>query len=106
MGLSEVAGNHSRFLFDFSPESVVFRISDDPAPRILYPFEETTHGVTTPTLLNKVATGDIPTGEIFVGGAIAEWKEIEKLGLQVCTPGVRRTLDAVKAELKARLKLE
>jgi CRISPR-associated protein Cst2 len=34
--LATVAGNHSRFLFDFSPESVVFRLTDDPAPRLLY----------------------------------------------------------------------
>jgi CRISPR-associated protein Cst2 len=30
--LAEVAGNHGRFLFDFSPESVMFRLTDDPAP--------------------------------------------------------------------------
>ena len=38
--LAEVAGNHGRFLFDFSPESVIFRLTDDPAPRILYIFEQ------------------------------------------------------------------
>lgn len=106
VGLSEVAGNHSRFLFDFSPESVVFRISDDPAPRILYPFEETAHGVTAVTLFNKVATGDIPAGELFVGGRIAELREIGELGLRLCTPGVRKALDAIKLELRERLKLE
>ena len=29
--LGTVAGNHGRFLFDFSPDAVVFRITDDPA---------------------------------------------------------------------------
>src|SRR5690606_20488835 len=29
--LGEVAGNHGRFLFDFSPESVIFRVTQDPA---------------------------------------------------------------------------
>jgi CRISPR-associated protein Cst2 len=105
-GLSEVAGNHSRFLFDFSPESVVLRISDDPAPRILYPFEETVHGVTAPALVSKVVTGDIPANELIVGGRIAGWQEIGALGVKLCAPGVRTALDAVKAELKTRLKLE
>ena len=38
--LGEVAGNHGRFLYDFSPESAVFRVTHDPAPRILYVFHE------------------------------------------------------------------
>jgi len=38
VGLSEVAGNQSRFLYDFSPESVIFRWTDDFAPRLLYGF--------------------------------------------------------------------
>jgi len=38
-GLSEVAGNQSRFLFDFSPDAVLFRLTDDFAPRLLYGFE-------------------------------------------------------------------
>jgi len=37
--LAEVAGNHGRFLFDFSPESIVFRLTDDPAPRLLYYYD-------------------------------------------------------------------
>src|SRR5438445_1633512 len=36
--LGTVAGNHGRLFFDFSPDSVVFRITDDPAPRLLYCF--------------------------------------------------------------------
>ena len=36
--LGTVAGNHGRFLFDFSPDAVVFRLTDDPAPRLLYCF--------------------------------------------------------------------
>lgn len=105
-GLSEVAGNHSRFLFDFSPESVVFRISDDPAPRILYCFEESAHGATANALVHKVEAGDIPFAEIYLGGPIAERQEMRRLGLKVCAAGVREALNAVKAELKTRMKLE
>ena len=28
-------GNHGRFLYDFSPESIILRLTPDPAPRIL-----------------------------------------------------------------------
>ena len=44
VNLGEVAGNHSRFLFDFSPESIVLRLTHDPAPRILYCFKEDDSG--------------------------------------------------------------
>ena len=36
--LGTVAGNHGRFLFDFSPDAVVIRITQDPAPRLLSAF--------------------------------------------------------------------
>src|SRR5262249_13687217 len=36
--LGTVAGNHGRFLFDFSPYGLVFRLTQDPAPRLLYCF--------------------------------------------------------------------
>ena len=35
VGLCEVAGNQSRFLYDFAPESLVFRWTDDCAPNAL-----------------------------------------------------------------------
>lgn len=37
--LRTVAGNHGRFLYDFSPDAILVRITDDPAPRMLYCFE-------------------------------------------------------------------
>jgi CRISPR-associated protein Cst2 len=105
-GLSEVAGNHGRFLFDFSPESVVFRISEDPAPRILYCFEESSPRVTANGLCRKVESGDVQPEELYLGGPIAERPEVRGLGLKVCLPGVRAVLRAVKDELKNRLGLE
>src|SRR5262249_51965806 len=44
--LGTVAGNHGRFLFDFSPDAVVLRITDDPAPRFLYCFDTVDNGKT------------------------------------------------------------
>lgn len=71
--LGEVAGNHGRFLFDFSPESIVLRLSQDPAPRILYVYESTAKGeLSMPSLLQKVEGGDILASELVIGGAIAQ----------------------------------
>lgn len=69
--LGEVAGNHGRFLFDFSPESTVFRITDDPAPRLLYGFRQAERGqVAIPEILRKVRAGDIAPTELVIGGAV------------------------------------
>ncbi|HWU87918.1 MAG TPA: type I-B CRISPR-associated protein Cas7/Cst2/DevR [Kofleriaceae bacterium] len=70
--LGEVAGNHGRFLFDFSPDSIVLRISADPAPRILYGFDVREGEIHIDDLVRKVRAGDIAAGELVVGGAVAE----------------------------------
>jgi CRISPR-associated protein Cst2 len=67
--LGTVAGNHGRFLFDFSPDAVVIRLTQDPAPRFLYCFETADDGKTlvAPSLLNRLANGDIGPKELVVG---------------------------------------
>src|SRR6516225_58760 len=68
--LGTVAGNHGRFLFDFSPDAVVFRITEDPAPRLLYCFDTgDTSGktVTAAALLKRIAAGDIAKEELILG---------------------------------------
>lgn len=89
VGLREVGGNHSRFLFDFSPESVIFRWTDDFAPRILYGFEMDSNAtVTMPSILAKVAAGDINASELFIGGdVVRELTDKDKAvlaGAQLC----------------------
>jgi CRISPR-associated protein Cst2 len=71
--LHTVAGNHSRFLYDFSPDSIVLRISQDPAPRLLYCFRTEDHGVSVdaPALLDRVEMGDIDAKELILGGPFA-----------------------------------
>jgi CRISPR-associated protein Cst2 len=68
--LGTVAGNHGRFLFDFSPDAVVFRVTSDPAPRLLYAFDTPDAGrtVTAPRLAARVAAGDIDPKELIVAG--------------------------------------
>jgi CRISPR-associated protein Cst2 len=79
--LGTVAGNHGRFLFDFSPDSAVFRITDDPAPRLLYCFETADDGktVAAPTLLERVEDGDIKGEELIIGGMFAKSAAAQEL---------------------------
>jgi len=73
VSLSEVAGNQSRFLYDFSPDSIVFRWTDDFAPRLLYGFEMDEHtNLSFTTILQKVSSGDISASELYIGGSIAK----------------------------------
>jgi len=101
--LGEVAGNHSRFLFDFSPESIVLRISEDPAPRILYVFRERNEKIDVPDLIQKVAAGDILVEELFIGGMIAELPEVKAIGARVCQPGVKTAVEAAKNHIQGKL---
>lgn len=73
VSLGEVAGNHGRFLFDFSPESAVFRITNDPAPRILYCFEMNEHYTAgIPGVMRRVRAKDIDPSELILGGSIVD----------------------------------
>ncbi|HLN27214.1 MAG TPA: type I-B CRISPR-associated protein Cas7/Cst2/DevR [Gemmataceae bacterium] len=90
--LGTVAGNHGRFLFDFSPDSVVFRITDDPAPRFLYCFETADDGKTVEALQlrERVEDGDISPKELVLGGTIAKSetaKKLQALGAFIGTNG-------------------
>ena len=106
VNLGEVAGNHSRFLFDFSPESIVLRITTDSAPRILYCFDEQVNGtVTAEDLVRKITAGDLNPMEIFIGGKIgddASLKGIPGINIQ---PGVKKAIDAFKFVVKKQLNL-
>lgn len=69
--LGTVAGNHGRFLFDFSPEAVVIRLTQDPAPRLLYCFETTDDGKTVHAkkLTDRIDAEDIDPKELILGVA-------------------------------------
>lgn len=106
-GLSEVAGNQSRFLFDFAPESVVFRWTEDFAPRMLYGFEmDAEANLSFPSILKKVADGDIDAKEMVIGGAIAatledEAKEI--LNGASINAGVKAAAQEIKRRISSDL---
>jgi CRISPR-associated protein Cst2 len=73
VSLGEVAGNHGRFLFDFSAESIVLRLTHEAAPRILYGFDADDGGaISIAALADKVKAGDVPGAELYVGGPIVK----------------------------------
>ncbi|HPA20369.1 MAG TPA: type I-B CRISPR-associated protein Cas7/Cst2/DevR [Verrucomicrobiae bacterium] len=106
VSLRKVAGNHGRFLFDFSPESLVLRVTDDPAPRLLYCFETRDGGrtVEAPELVRRVEAGDIGGKELFVGGAIAGGETGQRLKAKGASveAGVKAALGAALATISAR----
>jgi len=103
INLSDVAGNQARFLFDFSPESIVFRWTDDFAPRILYGFYMGTEGrLEIPEIVRRVEVRDIDPHELVIGGSIATNAEIKKL--QENGAFVEIGVKAAAEEIKRRIK--
>lgn len=101
VGIRHVGGNHSRFLFEFRPESVVFRVTSDPSPWIMGCFQRVGDGVGCAELERLVKAGDIPPQELFVGGKVATTpygQTLRSLGVQVFD-GVKAAKDAAKAQL-------
>lgn len=107
--LGTVAGNHGRFLFDFSPEAVVFRVTQDPAPRMLYCFSTKDDGksVTADTLIARINAGDILKTEIVAGVGDLSSPLAQQLAEAGITPiGVKAaSLEAVK-RINAELKIK
>ena len=103
ISIGEVAGNHARFLFDFSPESIVLRWTHDFSPRFLYCFEEDETGeVLVPDLVRRVGAGDIDPKELWIGGAISE--TLGDFGANVF-PGVKSAVEALKQVIAEDLQL-
>jgi CRISPR-associated protein Cst2 len=106
--LGEVAGNHSRFLYDFSPDSLILRWTHDFAPRILYSFEEGDEGqITADELIRRVEAKDINSQELWVAGAIAstsDGKKLAQLGVNVLT-GIKLVVETLKQRIARDLEL-
>ncbi len=101
--LHNVGGNQGRFLYDFSPALCIFRVTQDPAPRVLYVAESDESGeqLTLHTLLRRIESGDVDALEIYIGGecfAAEERSALEALGVTVLS-GIKQTADRVKEAL-------
>lgn len=107
VNLAEVAGNQSRFLYDFAPDSVVFRWTNDFAPRFLYGFEmDSEANISFSTVLEKVKSGDISANELYIGGKIMQSlsaSEKELLNGASLHEGVKAAANALKVKVKADL---
>jgi CRISPR-associated protein Cst2 len=104
-GLGTVAGNHGRFLFDFSPDAVVFRLTEDPAPRFLYCFDTLDDGRTVDAqlLMERVEAGDIDPKELILGGSFASSATGQKLAVLGAFVGERSGVRAAAAEAVRRV---
>jgi CRISPR-associated protein Cst2 len=101
-----VGGNHSRFLYDFRPESIVIRMTEDPSPWIMDCFKRLGDSVGCPRLVRLVEVGDIKPDELIVAGEIADTpyvEQLQKLGVQVCR-GVKEAIALAKDSLKVGAK--
>lgn len=108
ISLGEVAGNHSRFLYDFSPDSIVLRWTHDYSPRLLYCFEEAdADTITVADLIRRVESGDILPDELCVAGAIVSTDDgarLQELGVSV-TDGIKVAVTNLKARITTDLSL-
>ncbi len=101
--LNNVGGNQGRFLYDFSPSLCVFRVTDDPAPRILYVADSDDKGekLSLDTLIQRIEAGDVDPAEVYVGGGsvtASDRKRLEFFGVTVCQ-GIKQTTQKVKEAL-------
>ncbi|MBW4653191.1 MAG: type I-B CRISPR-associated protein Cas7/Cst2/DevR [Kaiparowitsia implicata GSE-PSE-MK54-09C] len=96
-----VGGNHARFLYDFRPESIVIRVTEDPSPWIMDSFKRMGETIGCPKLLRLVEVGDVTASELIVAGEIADTPYGEKLstlGVKVCR-GVKDAIAQAKQQL-------
>jgi len=69
--LRRVGGAHARYFADYSPEILILRVTTDPAPRMLYCFEQHEgSGDISVRVLKKKLGRDIDPGELIIGAAI------------------------------------
>jgi CRISPR-associated protein Cst2 len=100
-----VGGNHARFLYDFRPESLVIRVTQDPSPWIMDSFKRMGETVGCPKLLRLVEVGDVAASELIVAGEIADTpygEQLKKLGVKVVR-GVKEAIAVAKELLKTEV---
>ncbi|MGF1496588.1 MAG: type I-B CRISPR-associated protein Cas7/Cst2/DevR [Elainellaceae cyanobacterium] len=104
-GIRHVGGNHSRFLYEFRPESIVLRVTEDPSPWIMGCFERVTDtAVGCSKLVRLVEVKDVNANELVVGGAIADTphgKQLEAMCVKVFR-GVKEAIAQAKRQLSVR----
>ena len=102
----QVAGNHARFAYDFSPASIVLRVTNAHSSKIQNCFEhdETNRSYTIERLIQRIKSGDIPADELIVGGELTDTPqgdELRKAGVTVL-PGVKAAAEEARRRIAAR----
>jgi CRISPR-associated protein Cst2 len=103
--LSKVGGNHSRFLYDFAPDSMVLRWTHDFSPRLLYCFVEENGEISAPDLLRRIQAGDIDPKELWVAGAILNTEtgeQLEEYGVNAFQ-GIKPAVEDIKSRIREDL---
>ncbi|OCQ99507.1 type I-B CRISPR-associated protein Cas7/Cst2/DevR [Nostoc sp. MBR 210] len=99
--IRHVGGNHSRFLYEFRPESIVIRLTDDPSPWIMNCFQRSGDTVGCAELIRLINAKDIDPSELIVGGKISKTPYAESLkqaNVKVCD-GVKEAIQIAKQRL-------
>jgi CRISPR-associated protein Cst2 len=101
-----VAGNHARFAYDFSPASIVLRVTSAHSSKIQNCFEhdEERRTYTITRLLHRIESGDIPASELIIGGEVSTTPEgvrLKELGVTVFA-GVKAAADEARRRIAAR----
>ena len=110
MSIRKVGGHNNVFCYDFSPESMVFRWTQESSPEIFYCFEqlETRPGVyaepsISTDLIDLVTTEDIDPDELWIGGKIAKNFELENAHIH---QGKKKLIAELKQVVARDLELE
>ncbi|MGI8469722.1 MAG: DevR family CRISPR-associated autoregulator [Pyrinomonadaceae bacterium] len=103
----QVAGNHARFAYDFSPDSIVLRVTNAHSSKIQNCFEhdEDNRTFTVAKLIKRVESKDIAPDEIIIGGEIAataEGKKLKELGVSVFN-GIQAAAGEAKNRIAQKL---
>lgn len=102
--LRRVAGNHARFLFDFSPEAIVLRWTPDPAPRMLLCFDEDERGtMSLSRLAARVKGKDIDASDLVIGSVLPDVKGLKDLkdaGVEKIHDGIKEAVADILAQVK------
>ncbi len=103
--IRHVGGNHARFLYDFRPESIVIRLTEDPSPWIMDVFKRIGETVGCPRLVWLLEVGDVKPEELLVGGEIADTpydQQLRELGVNMFR-GVKEAIATAKTLLAAEV---
>lgn len=101
-----VGGNHARFLYEFRPESIVIRVTNDPSPWIMNCFERVGESVGCSRLVRLVDVNDISASELIVAGEIVDTpygEQLKSLNVKVCR-GIKEAIATAKELLETEVR--